>query len=201
MLTRFYSTALALNKAKHRQGLMAFLLVAVIPMPWVLADEPPRDEVQMLPQYSMKLALKTTASKATVWALWEDVANWKRFDTLLEYSQLDPDQTFIHGATGVIKAKGSPKTRFEIIALEHGSSFTEQLKLPLYQSIDLQRYFEATQDGSTVFVHEVNFKGRLRWITHALAASAFKKELPLVMTRLKALAEQQDQLSPPKPSN
>ncbi len=155
-----------------------------------------KKEVEKLRNYSMRLAMETTASKETIWSLWEDVENWKQFDTLLEYSYLDEGDSFELGARGAVKAKDSPKTRFEITAIEHGKSFTETLKLPLYQRIELLRYFlegeGEGEDDNTVFVHEVRFRGRLKWFSHYLAAKTFRRELPLVMNRLRAVAEKKE---------
>ena len=149
-------------------------------------------DVVVLPNYTLKLSVATSAKKETIWRLWEDVENWKKFDTLLEYSRLDDDQRFIAGATGVIKARGASKTRFELIEVQPGVSFIEKLKVPLYQSIELHRYFEESAAGSTVFTHEVRFKGRLRSIIYLAAAKTFKKELPLVMGRLRDVAEREE---------
>ena len=150
------------------------------------------DKVLVLPNYTLKLSVVTSARKETIWKLWEDVENWKKFDTLLEYSNLDPNHTFAAGATGVIKARGATKTQFELIDVREGVSFIEKLKVPFYQSIELHRYFEQSEQGVTIFTHEVRFKGRLRSLVYLIAASSFKKELPLVMNRLGALAEQQE---------
>jgi len=148
-----------------------------------------KSEVEVLPNCVLRLAAVTSASRETVWSLWADVENWKAFDTLLDYSRLDKGQSFMTGARGVVKAKGSPKTRFILTNVEPGVSFIETLQLPLGQKIDLVRYFEASEDNRTVFVHEVRFRGRLKQIAYWVAAGTFKKELPLVMGRLRDLAE------------
>jgi len=152
------------------------------------------NKVESLSGYRLKYSVRTTAKKSTIWRLWADVENWKKFDTLLEYSRLDDEQAFELGATGVIKAKGNRKARFTITELIRGVSFTEKLFVPLYQSIDLKRYFEQSDEGETIFVHEVVFKGRLRFLIYAAAAKTFKKELPLVMGRLKEVAESEEAL-------
>ena len=113
---------------------------------------------------------------------------------MLEYSYLDEGYEFELGATGVIKADGARKTRFRLTEVNQGVSFTETLYVPLYQRIELKRYFEKTPNGETVFTHEVVFKGRLRFVIYAAAASSFKKELPLVMGRLRDVAESQERL-------
>jgi len=156
---------------------------------WASDDQTISGKAQVLEGYRLKHSLETTAKQSTIWRLWSDVENWKKFDTLLEYSRLDHGKTFAQGATGVIKADGANQTKFELVQVTPGVSFTEKLFVPLYQSIELKRYFEKSDTGKTIFTHEVVFKGRLRFLIYAVAASSFKKELPLVMGRLKNVAE------------
>ena len=150
------------------------------------------DCVQRLPNYSFKLSVATDASKATIWRLWSDVENWKTYDTILQYSHLIDGADFVVGAEGYVKAKGAPKTKFELIEVEAPTRFVERLKIPLYQAIELRRYFEEDADGRTVFTHEVNFRGSLRWLAHALLGKNFRHETVRVMTRLRDLAEAQE---------
>ncbi len=145
-----------------------------------------------LPNYSMKLSIETDASKATIWALWADVKNWKQFDERLEYSFLVDDAPFEKSAIGYVKGKGAPKTKFILTKVEIGVSFTEVLKLPLWQTVHLQRYFEKSLKGKTIFTHEVNFKGGLKSVYYRLLARAFKKDLKLVMEKMKVLAENKE---------
>ena len=148
------------------------------------------DEVISLPNYAMKLSVETTASKADIWHLWADVANWKRFDERLEYSFIEGDGLFVEGAIGYLKGKGAPKTKFILTKVDTGLSFTEVLKLPLGQSIHLRRYFEPSEAEKTIFTHQVTFKGGLKSAFHLFLAGSFKKDLKLVMEKMKQLAEQ-----------
>ncbi len=150
------------------------------------------EEVVKLPNYSLKYSAKTSASKATIWSLWADVENWKEFDVRLQYSYLVDDICLKKGAVGYLKAKNAPKTKFKITQFKKLVSFTESLKIPLYQTIELQRYFEESDDGSTIFTHQVTFKGGLRPIMYGLLHRPFKKDLKLVVERLKDLAETQE---------
>ena len=142
-----------------------------------------------LPGFSFKYSLETTASQSRIWSLWSDVENWNKFDTLLEYSYLVEGASFETGAIGYLKASGAPRTKFELIEVDQQSAFVERLKLPLYQAIDLQRYFEPGVNGVTTFTHEVNFKGVLSPLLYALLGGTFKRELRAVMDRLKTVAE------------
>ena len=153
------------------------------------------EDVEQLSAYKLRLKVETSASKETVWQLWEDVRNWKQYDEILLYSMLDEGHSFEVGATGVVKAKGAPKSKFKLIEVTPSVSFTERLSTPLWQSIDLVRYFEEGEDGKTIFVHEVHFKGSVRWIIYAAAGKTYKKELPRVMNKLRDVAEAQTSTS------
>lgn len=150
------------------------------------------DKMIDLANCSFKYSVKTTATRDVIWGLWADVKNWKSYDTLLEYSFLKEPMIFEKGAIGYVKASGAPKTKFEIIEHKEGTYFTESLKLPLYHSLELKRYFEVSNDGTTIFTHEVGFKGPLKNVLFYFLAKSFKKELPLVMNRLKEVAEHQE---------
>jgi len=156
------------------------------------AEQPVTNKIIDLDGCSYKLSIPTSASKKTIWRLWADVENWKDYDTILEYSYLEDDAKFEVGATGYVNARGAPKTKFELIEVNSGKSFVESLKLPLYNQLELKRYFEKNAAGQTIFTHEVEFKGPLKSLMYLLLANTFKKELPLVMGRLKALAEKHE---------
>ena len=104
------------------------------------------------------------------------------------------------GAKGFVKADGAPKTKFELIAVDNGNSFVESLKLPLWSTLELKRYVSKNEDNETIFTHEVEFKGFMKRAYYLFLAKTFKKELHLVMGRMKALAESRDQPSD-QPSN
>ena len=172
--------------------LVILLALAIIILSIFLSIRANSSEVVELPNCSLKYSVETTASKSTIWKLWTDVENWKQFDTILEYSYLVDDAYFELGAIGYINANGAPKTKFEIVELKEPESFTLSLKLPLWQTMELQRYYEENEFGYTTFTHEVNFKGGLRHIYYALLASTFKKELINVMENLKEIAERDE---------
>jgi len=151
------------------------------------------EEIVQIDACTYSLTLSTRARKKTIWKLWEDVENWKDYDTIIEYSYLQDDADFEAGAKGFVKTDGAPRTRFEITAVDHGNSFVESLKLPLWSTLELKRYVSKNNDDETVFTHEVEFKGLMKHAYYLLLAKTFKKELPLVMGRMKALAEQRDQ--------
>jgi len=161
----------------------------------VQADDLPTPRIKQTGDCSYSLTLTTTASTDTIWALWEDVENWKDYDTILKYSYLLDDAKFEVGAVGYVKAKGAPKTKFELIAVQTNKSFTESLKLPFWNTLLLKRLVDKDNNGQAFFTHEVEFKGPLKGLMYFFLAKTFKEELPLVMGRLKALAEKKEAAS------
>lgn len=166
----------------------------------VVLEDAVQPEIVQIDACTYRLTLSTKASQKTIWRLWEDVENWKDYDTILEYSYLADDADFVVGAKGFVKADGAPKTKFELIAVDNGNSFVESLKLPLWSTLELKRYVSKNEDNETIFTHEVEFKGFMKRAYYLFLAKTFKKELHLVMGRMKALAESRDQPSD-QPSN
>ncbi len=151
-----------------------------------------KEKIVQIDTCTYRLTLATNASQETIWKLWEDVENWKDYDTILEYSYLQDDAEFAVGALGYVKADGAPKTKFEIISVDRGKSFVESLKLPLWSTLELKRYVSKNEDHETIFTHEVEFKGIMKRAYYLLLAKTFKKELYLVMGRMRALAESRE---------
>ena len=140
---------------------------------------------------SYSLTLTAKASKGVIWKLWEDVENWKSYDTVIQYSYLEDDAEFVVGATGYVKTKGAPRTKFELTEVDAGNSFVEKLKLPFWSSLDLKRRVVVVDADTVAFTHEVEFKGRFKGLMYSLLAKRFKKDLKKVMINMKKLAEEE----------
>ncbi len=168
-------------------------LSLVIPMSFSISaasNEASRDDIVDLDGYAFKLSVKTQASKATIWGLWEGVDNWKSFDERLIYSNLEQGYEFENGAIGYLKGKGTPsRTKFVLQNIDTGVSFEEVLKLPLGQTVLLKRYFEPSETEETIFTHEVVFQGSMAGIFTLILEGPFKKDIVLVMNKMKSLAE------------
>ena len=186
LIFNFYSCEFLTMLAAIQNVLIALLLSLVNPAMAQMATE--------LPNYTLRHAVVTSASKDQVWELWSNVERWKDYDKIVEYAVLKDNADFVQGTQGYVKTTKAPRTRFTLIEVTEGSSFTEKLHLPLGQSILLKRYFGESQvdkQGTPMItvVHEVVFKGRLRSIVYLLSANAFKQDMPVVMNELARLAE------------
>ena len=94
----------------------------------------PTEKIVQIDPCTYRLTLNTKAKPETIWKLWEDVDNWKDYDTILQYSYLKDEAELAVGAIWYVKAEGAPKTKFEIIQVDSGNSFNESLKLPLWST-------------------------------------------------------------------
>jgi len=148
-----------------------------------------KDKIISTGPCSYSLTIEAKANKDVIWRLWEDVENWKDFDIIVQYSYLESPNVFQTGAIGYVKTKSAPRTRFELLDVESGQSFTESLKLPFWNSLELKRKVVAIDQHTSAFTHEVEFKGPLKSVMYLFLAKTFKKELPLVMGRMRDLAE------------
>ena len=143
-----------------------------------------------LPGPAFKYTVTAKAPPEVVWSLWRDVDNWNSFDERLTYSHLKEGHTFSNGAIGYLKGKGAPKTKFVLDNIEPHHSFDETLALPLGQSILLKRIINKSENEQTTFTHEVHFKGGLKSVYFLFLEGPFKKDIVLVMEKMKQLAEQ-----------
>ena len=129
--------------------------------------------------------LETSAPPEKIWSIWTDVVNWKNWDTGLKDATIKSE--FGSNARGVITSLEGRKSKFTIIGYSEGETYTLKTKLPL-GSLYVKRYLE-TREGTTVFTHEVWFKG----LTKGMFAKAFGKDfremLPDVLQNIKNIAE------------
>jgi hypothetical protein len=131
--------------------------------------------------------VETTANPETIWNIWTDVANWKNWDLGLKDASMD--ETFsLHAKGNIISLEGR-KSKFKIVALEEGKSYTFKTKL-LLSSLYVKRSL-TVQDGKTLFTHEVWFKGFTAGIFAKAFGGDFRALLPKAMDKIKEIAEQQ----------
>lgn len=133
-------------------------------------------------------SLSTTASADNIWQVWTDVANWKDWDKGLQDAQLEGD--FVLGAAGTILSLEGRTSKFKIVELEAGRSYTMKTKLPL-GSLYVKRYLTASE-GELTFTHEVWFSGLTKGIFAKAFGENFRSMLPEVLENVKGIAEQRD---------
>lgn len=130
--------------------------------------------------------VETRAPPPAIWRLWTDVTTWPSWDTELESVRLDAP--FAVGVTGTLKGKGSPEAAFVIDEVVPGTRYRFSTKLPFGGALVIERTLTPTAAG-TRFQHDVRFQGFGGWLMSGFLGASYRKALPVVMEKLRALAE------------
>src|SRR3954464_2092889 len=96
---------------------------------------------------------------------WADMATWPQWNTDTEWVRLDGP--FRTGATGVLKPKGGPATRFVITSLIPGEEFTD-VSLLVGARLTFQHRVAVRPDGRTAISVRVTIDGPLAFLWNAL---------------------------------
>jgi hypothetical protein len=130
-------------------------------------------------------AVRTKARPEAVWAIWADVANWSRWDQEVESSGIHG--LFVAGASGWIKPKGGPKTKFTMISAETNRAFDDRSHLP-FAKLDFMHRMDNHAEYILV-THRIEMSGALAFLFNQLVGRKIKAGLPEAMARLVAMAE------------
>ena len=109
-------------------------------------------------EWSVEASAEARATMGEIWELWADVAAWPKWDRELEWANLEGD--FRDGATGSLKPKGWPVSKFCITISEKGRSFTCTSKLPFTKMIFIHSV-AACGEGRVKITHRARIKGLL----------------------------------------
>lgn len=131
-------------------------------------------------------SMETTAPAESIWSLWVDVPNWKRWDSGLKDASINGH--FVLNATGTILSLEDRKSKFEVVEFVEGKSYSIKTKLPL-GSLQVKRYLQS-KDGKTVFTHEVWFKGLTKGIFSRMFGGKFREMLPDVLLNIQKIVEE-----------
>lgn len=132
--------------------------------------------------------METSSSPEQIWAIWTDVKNWKTWDIGLKDAEMK--SSFQEGNKGIITSLEGRKSKFKVIEVNEGISYTYKTKLPL-GSLYVKRYL-SVNNNITTFTHEVWFKGISKGIFAKAFGKKFRKMLPEVLQNIKQLAESND---------
>jgi hypothetical protein len=127
----------------------------------------------------------TTASKEKIWKLYQDTATWPTWDH--EVQNIKLFGAFETGTKGIIKPKGGPKAKFEMIECTPQKSFTDRSFLPLCK-MDFIHTIQQTDKGLLV-THKVIMTGLLTFFFSKVIGSKIKAGLPTTVQNLIKLAE------------
>jgi hypothetical protein len=130
-------------------------------------------------------SVKIAATPAVIYELYARVSEWPAWDSEVERAEVSGP--FAAGTLGMLKPRGGPQSRIELVEVTPGKSFTVRSKLPLCEMVFGH---ELIQAGSlTTATHSVSFAGPLSAIFGFLIGRGIRKTLPVTLEGLKKAAE------------
>lgn len=135
--------------------------------------------------WTIEVSRKTTAKKEIIWKLWTDVPNWNIWDAEVETAELFGQ--FQTGTKGILKPKGGPKAKFEMIECTNLKSFTDRSFLPLCK-MDFIHSMTETNNGLEI-THKIEMTGFMTFLFSKVIGNKIKVGLPIAVDNLINLAE------------
>jgi hypothetical protein len=132
-------------------------------------------------------SLPTRAAPENIWRLWTDVAHWHEWDRGLQSARLLGP--FALGVEGVLVPDKCPTSKFTIVALVPGESYTFKKELPL-GALYVKRYL-SVREGKKWLTHQVWFTGLSKGVFAKALGKNYRKMLLSVMERISLLAQNQ----------
>lgn len=119
------------------------------------------------------------ASKEQLWKLFADVNNWHSWDEGIEFAKMEG--RFEKGNHFILKPKGGPKVKIELIEATENKSFTDLTRFPLAKMFGNHR-FEETPEGLKVTT-TMTVTGPLGFLWRKLVAQDIVNSLPQEMVQ------------------
>jgi Polyketide cyclase / dehydrase and lipid transport len=121
--------------------------------------------------------LTTEATKEQLWKLFADVNSWHSWDKGIEYAKMEG--RFEKGNHFILKPKGGPKVKIELIETIENSRFTDLTKFPLAKMYG-EHTFEETPEGLKVTT-TMKVTGLLGFLWKKIVAQNIVNGLPAEM--------------------
>lgn len=137
--------------------------------------------------WTTKASVSSSVTPTSLWALWQDVSNWKDWDDSLEASALSGE--FSAGASGTLHPKGSPHALpFTLLKVTPLKSFSNEAALP-GATLHFSHQLEETESG-TLVTRQVTISGPA-WQEYAKRmGTELEHGLPQTVAALARLAEE-----------
>jgi hypothetical protein len=78
--------------------------------------------------HAITVTRRTAAKPEAIWRLWADVPNRTRWDDSLE--RITSEGPFQSGAAGIVKVRGQPERRFEVVQSVPPQAYADCFFLP-----------------------------------------------------------------------
>lgn len=119
-----------------------------------------------------------------IWAVWTDINNWPRWQSDVEYCQLEGE--FRVGSYFMLKPKGVPAVKIAITEVDEKKSFTDCTKF--FGAKMVSTHSMEIKDGGVVLSHKLIVTGPLRWLWIKLVAQNVADTISEEMDALVAIA-------------
>lgn len=116
-------------------------------------------------------------TKEQMWKLFADVNNWHSWDEGIEFAKLEG--TFEKGNFFMLKPKGGPSVKVELLETNVNESFLDVTKFPLAKMYD-HHTFEETTHGVKI-TNTVSVKGLLGFLWVKIVAQNIADSMPADM--------------------
>lgn len=114
------------------------------------------------------------ANKEQMWKLFADVNNWQTWDKTIEYAKMNGK--FEKGNTFLLKPKGAPEFKIELVKVVPNYLFCDLTKFPLAKMYG-EHVFEETTKGLKITT-TITVKGLLGFLWRKIVAENIVKGLP-----------------------
>ena len=135
----------------------------------------------------------TKASPATVWTLYSDVDQWRRWDGGVTTVTLHGP--FATGTRGNVTLPNGRRGRLRLLDVREGAAFTDVVRLP-FLTVRTRHNLDATHDGTTI-THTVTLSGGLARLFPRLMTIPVRSALPASVAQLAFLAAHDPVSRPP----
>jgi len=116
-------------------------------------------------------------TKEQMWKLFADVNNWHTWDKGIEFAKIDGK--FEKGNHFLLRPKGGPNVKVELLETIENNRFLDVTKFPLAQMYD-NHLFEETSNGLKI-TNTITMKGLLGFLWVKIVAQKIADALPTDM--------------------
>lgn len=128
----------------------------------------------------IKHTVETTAPPIQIWKIWQDVENWKNWDTEIESSRIDGP--FQAGTTGCTKFIGTPLFKTLLTQVEPHKLVVQEAYLSFAKVVSYQSMKQV--NGKTEVTFQVEIRGPLSFFYACILRRFIKKKIPAEMEEM-----------------
>lgn len=122
-----------------------------------------------------------------VWAVWTDINHWHEWDSDIDYARTD--EPFQKGCRFVLKPKGGPKVRLEIVECKVLESYTDLTRFPLAHMYG-HHEMKVLESGNLHLKTTMRLRGPLTFLWRKLVAQNIVNALPQDTANLIRIAKE-----------